>query len=67
MEDDSEASLGGQTEDGLDGLAAGIAKSGRPESRLRFLPVKGPKGDAAMLVDVADAEVIGIVDLMPWR
>ena len=51
----------------LDGLAAGIAKSGRPESRLRFLPVKGPKGDAAMLVDVADAEVIGIVDLMPWR
>lgn len=44
-----------------------IERSGLTESRLGFLPVKGPEGDAAMLVNVVSGSIVGMVNLQPWR
>ncbi len=48
-------------------LDQAVAGSGLPESRLRYLPIKGPQGDAAMLVDASSGAIAGMVGLRPWR
>lgn len=48
-------------------LQSAIDRSGLPEDRLKFLPVKGPRADAAMLVDASSGSVKGMVGLMPWQ
>lgn len=48
-------------------LDEAVASAGLPEGRLGFLPVKGPSGDAAMLVDASSGNVVGMVNLRPWR
>ncbi|MGE0799206.1 MAG: TfpX/TfpZ family type IV pilin accessory protein [Lautropia sp.] len=48
-------------------LDAAIARAGAAADRLGFVPIKGPKGDAAMLVDIAGGGLAGMVDLAPWR
>src|SRR5690606_24901969 len=48
-------------------LDAAITRSGVPEARLGFLPLKGPVGDAAMLVDTSSGAIIGMAGLRPWR
>lgn len=53
--------------EGHDALHSAIERSGLPESRLRFLPIKGPVGDAAMLVDASSGAIKGMIGLQPWR
>ncbi len=48
-------------------LERAIERSGVVARRLRFLPLKGPQRDAAVLVDADSAEVVGMADLRPWR
>ena len=48
-------------------LKSAIDGSGLPEDRLKFLPIKGPKGDATMLIDASSGAIVGMVALQPWR
>lgn len=48
-------------------LQLAIRSSRLPEDRVKFLPIKGPKGDAAMLVDASIGAIAGMVALQPWR
>ncbi len=48
-------------------LDAALAKLGVEAHHVRFLPLKGPEGDAAVLIDAAHGNVLLIVDLMPWE
>ena len=48
----------------VDAVAASI---GRPESRLRFLPLKTGKGDLAVIVDGSDGAVLRLAGLRPWE
>lgn len=52
-------------EDGL--IEAAIIRSGHADARAAYLPIRGPKGAAAMLVDQASGELLGMVDLAPWE
>jgi hypothetical protein len=48
-------------------LQAAIARCGVPEERLKFLPIKGPRGDATMLIDHSSGAIAGMVALQPWN
>lgn len=48
-------------------LEVAVKRSGLPEESLRYLPIKGPKGDATMLVNAVSGDVIGMVNLTPWE
>lgn len=48
-------------------LDRAIAGTGRAAEGLRYVPVKGPAGDAAMLVDAAQGTPLQMVDLEPWN
>lgn len=48
-------------------LDTAVARSGLSAEQLGFLPIKGPKGDAAMLVDTTNGALAGMVDLAPWQ
>jgi len=43
-----------------------VARSGLPEARLRYLPLRGPAGDGTVLIDAADARVVDVARLVPW-
>lgn len=43
-----------------------IADSGRAESALRYLPLRGPAADGAVLIDANDASVVAMAALVPW-
>jgi hypothetical protein len=43
-----------------------VARSGLPEARLRYLPLRGPAGDGTVLIDSTDARVVAVVPLVPW-
>lgn len=43
-----------------------VARSGREEGALRYLPLRGPAGDGAVLIDAKDAAVIEVTGLVPW-
>jgi hypothetical protein len=47
-------------------IDAAIASSGRPEEQLRYLPLRAPARDGAVLVDVSTGEVLKVVSLTPW-
>lgn len=44
-----------------------VQGTGRDESALRYLPIKGPVGDAAVLVEAGSGHLVGLVDLRPWN
>jgi hypothetical protein len=48
-------------------LKAAVEKAGLHMDRLGFLPIKGPDGDAAMLIDASTGAVEGMVPMKPWR
>lgn len=48
-------------------LDEAISRSGLHASRLVFLPIKGPRGDATMLINGSTGETAGMVALRPWR
>jgi hypothetical protein len=43
-----------------------VAASGRSEEALRYLPLRGPAGDGAVLIDAKDATVVSVAALVPW-
>lgn len=47
-------------------LAAALRRIDRPEEALRYLPVRGPAGDGAAIIDAADGRVLGVAALVPW-
>jgi hypothetical protein len=48
-------------------LDASIASIGKDASDIGYLPIKGPKQDAAVLVDRVTGMPLLMVDLRPWR
>jgi hypothetical protein len=47
-------------------LARAVAKTGLPESKLVFLPLHGPKGDLAVLLDKSSGRIVGYAPVDPW-
>lgn len=47
-------------------LDAAVARTGQPADALRFVPLRGPAGDAAMLIDSHSGHPLMMVDLKPW-
>lgn len=47
-------------------IDAAVARSGHPASELRYLPMRGPARDAAVLIDGRDGRVIEVLLLQPW-
>jgi len=45
---------------------AAVAATGRPESELRYLPLRGPARDGAVLVGREDGRVLRVTSLVPW-
>ena len=43
-----------------------VAASGRADDALRYLPLRGPAGDGAVLIDAKDAAVVVVAALVPW-
>jgi hypothetical protein len=44
-----------------------VARAERPESQIRFLPMRaGPTVDLAVLVDASRGDILGIASLRPW-
>lgn len=48
-------------------LRAAIAATGLREFQLRFLPIRGPAGDGAMLIDADNGDIVGMLAAHPWR
>ena len=48
-------------------LRSAASSTGLTEDRLGFLPIRGPQGDASMLIETATGAVKGMVALQPWR
>lgn len=45
-----------------------VAKAGRPETGLRFLPLRaGRHGDLAVILDAAQGDVLELAQLRPWE
>ncbi len=47
-------------------LAKAIAKTGLPEDRLAFLPLRGRKKDMSVLVDATTGRIAGFAPIDPW-
>jgi hypothetical protein len=47
-------------------INAAIASIGRPESELRYLPLRAPARDGAVLVALPSGEVVKVLSLLPW-
>jgi hypothetical protein len=45
---------------------AAVAATGRPESELRYLPLRGPARDGTVLVARDDGRVLWVTSLAPW-
>lgn len=43
-----------------------VARSGRAEAELRYLPLRGAAKDGAVLIDAKDASVVTVSALVPW-
>jgi hypothetical protein len=43
-----------------------VRHSGLPEERLGYLPVRGPRGDASMILDRSSGAIVEMVGLVPW-
>jgi hypothetical protein len=74
----TQASLAAQKAGSLDELRAinpngdpvlddAVARSGLARSGVRYLPIKGHRGDATMLIDGSSGAIVGMVRLAPWR
>ena len=47
-------------------IDAAVAASGRAEGALRYLPLRAPARDGAVLVDRGDGRVLAVTALSPW-
>jgi hypothetical protein len=47
-------------------VAALVARSGKREGELSFLPLRAGKVDLAVVIDAASGEIVKISSLMPW-
>ena len=47
-------------------LSRAIARTGLPESGLRFLPLRGGKQDMSVLIDAATGRIAGFARVDPW-
>jgi hypothetical protein len=47
-------------------IDAMVARTGRAESALRYLPLRGPASDGAVVVGQADGRVLDVVPMLPW-
>jgi hypothetical protein len=47
-------------------IDAAVAASGRSEDALRYLPLRAPAADGAVLLGHADGRVLGVARLVPW-
>jgi hypothetical protein len=47
-------------------IDAAVRKSGKPESALRFLPLRAHDGDCSVVVDAGTGEVATMIDVDPW-
>jgi hypothetical protein len=45
---------------------AAVAATGRPEAALRYLPLRAPAADGAVLLGHPDGTVLGVARLVPW-
>jgi hypothetical protein len=45
---------------------AAVAATGHDESSLRYLPLRGPAADGAVLMSVPDGRVVSLLALTPW-
>jgi hypothetical protein len=43
-----------------------IARTGRAESALRYLPLRGPASDGAVVVGHPDGSILEVSSLQPW-
>jgi hypothetical protein len=43
-----------------------VARTGRAESALRYLPLRGPAKDGAVIVGHPDGRILEVVPLLPW-
>lgn len=51
---------------GVAEIDAAVARSGQAASALRYLPMRGPARDAAVLIDGSDGRVIEVLLQQPW-
>jgi hypothetical protein len=47
-------------------IDAAIAATGRDAGTLRYLPIRGPARDGAVLVDASSGRVAGVLEVAPW-
>jgi hypothetical protein len=47
-------------------IDAAVAATGREARALRYLPIRGPARDGAVLIDAADGRVLKVVAIAPW-
>ena len=50
-----------------DAVARIVERSGKPEARLGFLPMRAGRQDYTVIVDTQAGDVVDIVDLRPWE
>jgi hypothetical protein len=43
-----------------------VARAGRPETALRYLPLRGPAADGAVLVAFPEGQLLEVAPLLPW-
>jgi hypothetical protein len=43
-----------------------VARSGRAEGSLRYLPLRGPASDGTVVIDAKDASVVEVAGFVPW-
>jgi hypothetical protein len=48
-------------------LASAIERTGLAEEELRYVPIRGPQGDATMLIEASTGAVSGMAATQPWR
>lgn len=48
-------------------ISRAIARAGRDDSRVRFLPLRAGKRDLTVLLDAATGDVLSLLDLKPWN
>jgi hypothetical protein len=47
-------------------IDAAIAATGRDAATLRYLPIRGPARDGAVLIDAANGRIERVVAVAPW-
>lgn len=54
-------------QDRHDAIQRSVVRAGLPASKVAYLPVKGQKSDAAMLIERDSGKPLGLIDATPWK